>query len=249
MFTEIASGYRDARVHAQRLVADLLPVRRLPLRHRDVRRARRRAACSSRTARSRSATSSPSCCTSTCSSRRSSSCRRCSTRTSRRASRSSASASCSRHADDGPAAGASRSIPAASQGDVALDAVHFSYSTAIDEALRGVDLARRAGRDRRARRRDRGGQEHGHEARRPLLRPDVGRGARRRCRGRRLRPGRVPPAARRRAAGGVPLLGHDPRQHRLRPQGRRPTPRSRPRRARSARTTSSRRCPAVTSSG
>ena len=38
--------------------------------------------------------------------------------------------------------------------------------------------------------------------------------------GRRLRPGRVPPAARRRAPGGVPLLGHDPRQHRLRPQGR-----------------------------
>ena len=77
----------------------------------------------------------------------------------------------------------------------------------------------------------------------------VGARVRRRRAGERLRPGRVPPAARRRAAGGVPVLGHDPRQHRVRPR-RRDRRRGRGRgRARSARTTSSRRCPAATSSG
>ena len=55
--------------------------------------------------------------------------------------------------------------------------MHFKYSTAIDEALRGVDLHIAAGRDGRARGRDRRRQEHGDEARRPLLRPDLGRGA------------------------------------------------------------------------
>ena len=46
-----------------------------------------------------------------------------------------------------------------------------------------------------------------------------------------------------RAPGGVPVQRHDRRQHRLRPPGRRRGARSRPPRARSARGTSSRRCP------
>ena len=71
---------------------------------------------------------------------------------------------------------------------------------------------------------------------------------RRRRRSTDVRPGRVPPAARRRAAGGVPVLRHDPRQHRLRPRPTPPTPRSRPRPGPSAPTTSSPRCPAATCS-
>ena len=47
-------------------------------------------------------------------------------------------------------------------------------------------------------------------------------------------------------AGGVPVHRDDPRQHRLRPSSRRPTPRSRRRRATSAPTTSSPLCPAAT---
>ena len=64
------------------------------------------------------------------------------------------------------------------------------------EALRGVDLDDRAGRDGRARRRDRRRQVDDREAGRPLLRPDRRRGARRRRRPARARPRRVPPPAR-----------------------------------------------------
>ena len=52
--------------------------------------------------------------------------------------------------------------------------------------------------------------------------------------------------ARRGAAGGLPVLGHDPRQHRLRPPGRDATPRSSRPRARWARTSSSSGCPTAT---
>ncbi len=53
-FEEIAGGYRDARVARATARRDLLPVRRLPLRHRGVSRARRGQRASSRTVRSRS---------------------------------------------------------------------------------------------------------------------------------------------------------------------------------------------------
>ena len=106
---------------------------------------------------------------------------------------------------------------------------------------------RRPGRaDGGAGRGDRRGQVHAGPAGGPVLRPGRGR-----------RPaGRRPagPADRRRPAPGggdgdpgeLPVLRHDRRQHRLRPAGRRPGPRSRPRRAPSGRTSSSRRCPTAT---
>ena len=85
---------------------------------------------------------------------------------------------------------------------------------------RGVDLAHRARRDRRARGRDRRRQVDHRQAARPVPRPDERRRARRRHRPARHRPHRVPPAARRRPAGAVPVHRHGARQHRLRPSGR-----------------------------
>ena len=45
-----------------------------------------------------------------------------------------------RHADDGAAPGRARSFPSGLRGDVVLDDVRFRYASAIDEALRGVDI-------------------------------------------------------------------------------------------------------------
>ena len=100
-----------------------------------------------------------------------------------------------------------------------------------------------AGRDRGPRRRDRRREVDHREAAGPLLRPDLRVGARRRHRPARHRPRRLPPPARRRAPGGVPVHRHRARQHRLRPARRRPRPRSRRRPGPSAPTTSSPRCP------
>ena len=87
------------------------------------------------------------------------------------------------HADGDARRRATRSIPAALRGDVALRRRALPLpERRCDEALRGVDLHDRAGRDGRARRRDRRRQVDAREARRPLLRPDGGRGARRRRR-------------------------------------------------------------------
>ncbi len=76
------------------------------------------------------------------------------------------------------------------------------------------------GRDRGPRRRDRRGQVDAGEAGGALLRRRSRRGADRRHAGHRPRPARLPPAARVRAPGAVPVLGHHPRQHRVRPSRR-----------------------------
>ena len=88
------------------------------------------------------------------------------------------------------------------------------------------------------------GQVDVRQARRALLRPD--RRARARRRPRPARRARCARCARRWGScpqEALPVQRHDRRQHRLRPPGRRRATRSRPPRARSARGTSSRRCP------
>ena len=76
-----------------------------------------------------------------------------------------------------------------------------------------------AGRDRRVGRHDRRGQVDDREAGRAVLRRDRRRGPHRRRAGHRSRPRRVPSPARVRAPGAVPVLGHHPRQHRVRAPG------------------------------
>ncbi len=79
---------------------------------------------------------------------------------------------------------------------------------------------RDTGRDRCPRRADRCRQVDGRQDGRPLLRPHVGRGARRREGSAHARSGRVPPPARDRPAGGVPLARHGARRDRLWPAWR-----------------------------
>ena len=74
--------------------------------------------------------------------------------------------------------------------------------------------------DRGPRRRDRRRQVDGREARGPLLRPDRGRVLIDGVPTVATRPRRLPPPPRLRPPGAVPVLRHDPRQHRLRPPGR-----------------------------
>ena len=79
---------------------------------------------------------------------------------------------------------------------------------------------------------DRRRQVDAGQAGRPVLRPARGHGAGRRDRPARGAAAQLPAPARRRAAGSVPVLGHDRRQHPLRPargerRGRAPTPRRR----------------------
>ena len=88
------------------------------------------------------------------------------------------------------------------------------------EALRGIDLHIAAGETVALVGRDRGGEVDGDEAAGPLLRPRPGRRARRRPRPALARSPRLPPPARLRAPGGLPLHRHHPRQHRLRPARR-----------------------------
>ena len=87
------------------------------------------------------------------------------------------------------------------------------------------------------------GQVDAGQADRALLRPDRGRGARRRRRPARRDAALAARAHRRRAAGGLPVRRHDPRQRARRPAGsHRRRGRRRARRAR-ARSTASRRSP------
>ena len=143
--------YLDARLRAQKLVAHLLPVRRVPVGGGGA------PSCSApaprsivATARSPPASSSPSCSTSTSSSRRSSSCRRCSTPTSRRPRRARPDrASCCRRPTLTPAAADPVPIRRPARRARSRFATSTSrYPTAPDdEALRGVDL--RSSRARR----------------------------------------------------------------------------------------------------
>ena len=111
--------------------------------------------------------------------------------------------------------------------------VHFNYGGGDSgSALRGEPHGG-AGRDGGPGGPDRGGQVHAGQAGGPVLRRDRRRAAGGR-RGRpRLRPGQLPAAAGRGAAGVPPVRGHRARRDRLRPPGRPPTPRWRPRPARS----------------
>ena len=105
------------------------------------------------------------------------------------------------------------------RGEISFDDVTFSYGERCGRARsRGPRGAARA--DARAGGRDRGRQVHARQARGPLLRPGLGQGADRRARPARRDRELAPLAARDRAAGELPVLGHDPGQHRLRPAGR-----------------------------
>ena len=108
-------------------------------------------------------------------------------------------------------------------------------------ALCDIDLTRAARPDRRAGRRDRRRQVDAGQARRALLRPDLGPHPRRRPRPARRGGVLAALADGHRAPGGVPVQRHDRRQHRVRPRRRHAGGgRGRPR-ARSAPTTSSSR--------
>ena len=198
----------------RRRAADLvgvLPVDRVPRRRRHGRRAggrRRRAARRARSARSPPPTS----CCSWCSSR----CRSCRTSTascSRRPRRWSRSARCSTPRPT-CARPSTRSTPAALDGEIRFDGVHFAYGA--KRVLHGIDLVVPAGRLHRAGRRVRRRQVDDGQARGALLRPARGERARGRDRPARARPARLPAPARRRAPGPVPVLGHDRVQHPLR---------------------------------
>ena len=107
------------------------------------------------------------------------------------------------------------------KGRVTFDHVRFSYGTGPGGAAR--DRPRRAGRvDRRARRPHRRRQVDDREADRPLLRPDRGSDLVDGIDLRQAAAGVAPPAARDRAAGGLPLRRHGRREHRVRPARGRP---------------------------
>ena len=111
--------------------------------------------------------------------------------------------------------------PGEIRGEIELEGVSFSYAGRGARATSALGAARRrparaARADAGAGRRDGRGQVDAGEAGGALLRPAAGAGA-----GRRPRPARPEGAgaaqpARDRAAGGVPVLGHGAREHRLR---------------------------------
>ena len=103
------------------------------------------------------------------------------------------------------------------RGEIDFDHVTFGYGAGDDAlALSDVSLHVPPGQTRGARGRHRRRQVHARQAGGPLLRPGLGPGAHRRPRP--PRRDRALPAlpARRGASGGLPVLRHDPRQHRLR---------------------------------
>ena len=131
---------------------------------------------------------------------RSSSCRRCSTDTSRPVSVCTGSATCS--ARPVPSSGPTsrddlQPIDGHLRGELRLRDVGFRYPGADSDALTDIDLHIPAGDHRRPGRRDRRRQVDHRQTARPLLRPDVGRGARRRRGPPRRSPRRVPRPARR----------------------------------------------------
>ena len=139
-----------------------------------------------------------------------------------------------------------RGRAAAAARGAGFEDVSFAYAAGRREGARRDRPARAGGPDRRARRLDRRGQVDVREARRALLRPDRGPDPRRRPRPARRARALAARADGDRAAGGVPVQRHDPRQPRVRALGRHARARSRRPRARSARTTSSRRSSTAT---
>ena len=123
--------------------------------------------------------------------------------------------------------------------------VTFSYGGEAP-ALDRRDARRAARADARAGGRDRRRQVDAREAGGALLRPGRRARADRRARPARRHGALAALAARHRAAGELPVLGHDPRQHRLRPPGRDRRGRDARRRGPSARTTSSSGCRTAT---
>ena len=131
------------------------------------------------------------------------------------------------------------------RGEIEFDDVTFAYGEGEPALLRRVP-ARPAGPDRGARGRHRRRQVHPRQARGALLRPGPRPGARGRPRPARRDRAVAALAARDRAPGELPVLGHDPRQHRLRPGRRHGRGRARRGRARSAPTPSSSAFPRAT---
>ena len=120
--------------------------------------------------------------------------------------------------------------PGPLRGEIEIDGVSFSYARRRLRA-RGAGRTGRVGaarrRPRRTRRADPGaGRRDGRrqvdlrEAGRPLLRPAGGRGADRRTRPARPLAEALREPARDRAPGGIPVLRHGAREHRLRPPRR-----------------------------
>ena len=103
-------------------------------------------------------------------------------------------------------------------GRLELDRVTFAYGA--EPVLHEIELDVPAGGLHRARRRVGRRQVDDRAADRALLRPGPRRGARRRRRPARRPAPQLPPPARRRPAGPVPLQRHRRRQHPLRPAGR-----------------------------
>ncbi len=102
------------------------------------------------------------------------------------------------------------------RGEITFDDVSFGYLRA-EPVLRDFSLTVRAGRDGRARRHVGLGEVDRRPAAPPLLRRARRRGAHRRRRRARRHARVAARADRRRVRGLVPLLRHDPEQHRVRP--------------------------------
>ena len=131
------------------------------------------------------------------------------------------------------------------RGEIEFDDVTFAYGDGRAGAVRGVP-ARPARPDRGARGRHRRREVHPGQAGGPLLRPGPRPGARGRPRPARRDRAVAALPARDRAPGELPVLGHDPRQHRLRPRRRHRRATSRPPPRRSAPTPSSSAFPTAT---
>ena len=125
-----------------------------------------------------------------------------------------------RDADDRAAAGVAGDARAGCAARSCSTTCGSGTRTAIDDALRGVDLRIAAGETVALVGETGAGKSTVVKLVARFYDPTAGAVCVDGVPVQRVRPGRVPPASRRRAAGGVPVLGHDPRQHRVRAHGR-----------------------------